>query len=66
MVAFLAGILRVPASALQLAGILPATAPPWYLLFQGALGIVQLGIGLVMLAGHRRSGLWGGGSRRGH
>jgi hypothetical protein len=59
LVAFLAGVLRVPASALQLAGVLPASAPAWYVVFQGILGLVQLAIGLLMLAGYRRAGRWG-------
>jgi hypothetical protein len=29
--------------------------------FQGLIGLVQLAIGLVMLAGYRRSGVWGAG-----
>ncbi|HEV8638541.1 MAG TPA: hypothetical protein VG370_30380 [Chloroflexota bacterium] len=57
-VAFVAGVLRVPAAALELAGTLPATGPPWYALLQGALGLVQLAIGLLMLAGDRRDGVW--------
>ena len=57
--AFIAGVLRVPASILQLSGVLPAESPTWYVLLQAFIGLVQLGIGLAMLAGHRRSGVWG-------
>ena len=57
-VAFVAGVLRVPAAALELAGVLPASGPPWYAFLQGALGLVQLAIGLLMLAGYRRGGVW--------
>jgi hypothetical protein len=59
LVAFLAGGLRVPVAALELAGLLPAAAPGWYLALQGVLGLVQLGLGLVLLAGYRRAGIWG-------
>ncbi|HEX3605247.1 MAG TPA: hypothetical protein VH134_04950 [Candidatus Dormibacteraeota bacterium] len=59
LAAFLAGLLRVPASALQLAGILPSNGPTWYALLQGAIGILQFVIGLAMLAGLRRGGPWG-------
>jgi hypothetical protein len=38
MVAFLAGVLRVPAVILQLPGVLTADAPTWYLLFQACWG----------------------------
>jgi hypothetical protein len=58
-VAFLAGALRVPAAALGLAGLLPAAAPGWYAVLQGVLGLVQLALGLVLLAGSRRAGVWG-------
>ena len=59
MVAFLAGILRVPVAVLQLTGVLAADAPSWYVAFQGAIGLAQVAIGLAMLAGYRRSGVWG-------
>src|SRR6266571_4418150 len=39
LVAFLAGLLRVPASGLELAGILPKSGPAWYLLFQAVVGL---------------------------
>src|SRR5437773_7382243 len=55
LVAFLAGVLRVPASILELAGMLPAAGPTWYVLLQAVLGLAQFAIGLVMLAEFRRS-----------
>jgi hypothetical protein len=57
--AFLAGVLRVPASALELAGVLPMTGPAWYLVLQAGIGLVQFGIGLAMLSDLRRAGVWG-------
>lgn len=59
VVAFIAGMLRVPASILQLSGVLPAESPTWYVLLQAFLGLMQVAIGLAMLAGYRRSGVWG-------
>ena len=59
LVAFLAGVLRVPVAILQLTGVLSADAPTWYVTFQGLIGVAQLAIGLAMLAGYRRSGVWG-------
>jgi hypothetical protein len=59
LVAFLAGVLRVPVAILQLAGVLHASTPSWYVVFQGLIGLAQLGIGLAMLAGYRRAGVWG-------
>ena len=52
LVAFLAGLLRVPVAILQLTGVLAADVPTWYVLFQGV-------IGLAMLVGYRRAGVWG-------
>ena len=59
LVAFLAGVLRVPVAILQLTGVLSVDTPTWYVAFQGLLGVAQLAIGLAMLAGYRRSGVWG-------
>ena len=59
MVAFLFGVLRIPASVLTLEGILPADGPTWYVLYQALLGLVQFAIALLMLIGYRRAGTWG-------
>jgi hypothetical protein len=58
MVAFLAGLLRVPVVILQLTGILATDLPDWYLAYQGLLGLAQFPIGLAMVAGYRRAGVW--------
>jgi hypothetical protein len=50
LVAFLAGALRVPVAVLQLAGVLDADTPVWYVGFQGLIGVAQFAIGLVMVA----------------
>jgi hypothetical protein len=60
LIAFLFGILRVPVAALQLTGVLASDVPAWYVVVQGLLGILQFGIGLVMVAGYRRDGIWAG------
>jgi hypothetical protein len=59
LVAFLAGVLRVPVAGLQLTGVLAADGPTWYVVFQGLLGVLQFAIGLAMVAGYRRAGIWG-------
>jgi len=59
LVAFLAGLVRVPASALELAGTIPLQGPAWYVVLQGVIGAVQFVIGIAMLMGYRRSGVWG-------
>jgi len=64
LVAFLAGAFRVIASALQLGGALPIDNPTWYIALQGAIGIVQLTIGIAMLRAYRRAGIWGRATER--
>lgn len=56
LVAFLFGALRLPASALQLVGLIPATGPTWYEVLQGAIGVVQFLIALAMYTGYRKAG----------
>jgi putative Mn2+ efflux pump MntP len=60
VVAFLFGVLRVPTSILALTGALPAAGPTWYELVQALVGLLQCAIGLAMLVGYRRAGVWGG------
>ena len=60
LVAFLFGVVRVPAAALQLMGILPSGGPTWYVVLQAMTGVVQFLIALAMLTGYRRAGVWGG------
>jgi hypothetical protein len=59
LVAFLFGVLRLPASVLQVAGILPASGPTWYEALQGAIGVAQFLIALAMFVGYRKAGIWG-------
>ena len=59
LVAFILGVLRVPASILQLSGLLPADFPTWYVLLQMLIGLVQVAIGLATLVGYRKRGTWG-------
>ena len=60
LVAFvLGGVVRVPVSVLEFVGVLPAEAPAWYVLLQALIGVVQFAIGLAMLVGYRRAGVWG-------
>lgn len=59
LVAFLFGVLRLPASALQLVGLMSATGPIWYEALQGAIGVAQFLIALAMLSGYKKAGVWG-------
>ena len=59
LIAFLAGISRVPIAALELVGKSPQQSPVWFVLFTAVVGLIQFGIALAMLAGYRKSGIWG-------
>lgn len=59
LVAFFAGLLRVPAAALELTGHLSTDDPTWYIVFQAMIGVIQFLIATAMLIGYRRSGVWG-------
>ena len=59
LVAFFAGLLRVPAAALELAGHLSTGDPTWYIVFQAVAGVIQFLIATAMFIGYRRSGVWG-------
>jgi hypothetical protein len=59
LIAFLFGVLRIPAAVLQLSGYMAADGPSWYVIMQGVIGVVQVLIALAMIFGYRRSGVWG-------
>ena len=59
LIVFLAGIVRAPTAALQLAGIVSTQSPGWYIVLQAVVGLVQFVIALAMLAGYRKHGIWG-------
>ena len=59
LLAFAAGIIRVPVAALQLSGRMAPEGPDWYVVLQGVIGAVQVVIAVAMFAGYRRNGPWG-------
>ena len=59
LVAFAAGLLRVPVAVLQLTGRMVADGPDWYVVVQGIIGAVQVAVAVAMLRGYRRCGAWG-------
>ena len=59
LIVFFFGVLRLPASTLQLAGMVPASGPIWYEALQAVIGVVQFLIAIAMFAGYRNAGVWG-------
>ncbi len=59
LVAFAAGLARVPVAVLQLSGRMAPEGPDWYVVLQGVIGVIQIAIAVAMFAGYRRSGPWG-------
>lgn len=59
LVAFAAGLLRVPVAVLQLTRRMVPDGPDWYVVVQGIIGVVQVAVAAAMLRGYRRSGPWG-------
>ena len=59
LVVFFLGVLRVPVTVLELSGRMAASGPAWYIAVQGVVAVAQFAIALLMLAGYRRSGVWG-------
>jgi hypothetical protein len=59
LIAFAAGVLRVPLFALQLLGVVSFDVPLWYAGLQAVIGVVQVAIAALMFAGYRRHGIWG-------
>ena len=64
LVAFAAGLVRVPVAVLQLTGRMAPEGPDWYVVVQGVIGAIQVAIAVAMLIGYRRSGPWGPSERR--
>ena len=59
LIVFVLGIRTVPVAFLELTGRIPLQGPTWYVLFTAVVGLAQFGIGVAMLAGYRRAGIWG-------
>ncbi len=59
LLAFIFGVLRVPAAIGQLIGLLPSSGPIWYETLQGIIGFAQFAIALAMIGGYRKTGVWG-------
>ena len=58
LVAFAAGLFRLPLAVLQLSGRMEPEGPNWYVVLQAGIGVVQVGVAWAMFIGYRRSGPW--------
>ena len=59
LIVFVVGLFRAVYAALEVADVVPAKGPGWYVVLPGVIGLVQFGIAVVMLAGYRGPNGWG-------
>src|SRR5205823_3449583 len=65
LIAFGFSILEVPATILQLAGVVPSLFPVWYSLSRMGVAIIQVGIAVWMVQVYRQYGVWATGTKKG-
>ena len=64
LIAFGFSILEVPATILQLAGVVPSLFPVWYSLSRMGVAIIQVGIAVWMVQIYRQCGIWAMGKNK--
>jgi hypothetical protein len=57
-------ILEVPATILQLTGVIPDPYPVWYSLYRMGIALIQVGIAVWMLRIYFQYGVWGMGKKK--
>lgn len=57
-------ILEVPATILQLNGVIPNPYPAWYSLYRMSIAIIQVGIAIWMIRIFYQYGVWGMGKKK--
>ena len=57
-------ILEVPATILQLTGVIPDPYPTWYSLYRMSVAIIQVGIAVWMVCIYFQYGVWGMGRKK--
>lgn len=63
LLAFASAILEIPATLLQLAGILPGNVPAWYAWYRIGIGLGEIGIAIWMVRVAMSTGVWGMGKQ---
>ena len=56
-------ILEVPATILQLTGVIPEVYPTWYSLYRMGIAVMQVGIAIWMIHIYLQYGVWGMGKK---
>jgi hypothetical protein len=64
LAAFGFSVLQVPATILELMGVLPNPTPVWYSLSRMGVALVEVGIAVWMVRIYRQYGVWAMGKRR--
>ncbi len=57
-------ILEVPATILQLNGVIPNPYPVWYSLYRMSIAVIQVGIAIWMIRIYYQYGVWGMGRKK--
>ncbi len=57
-------ILQVPATILQLTGVMPDPYPAWYSLYRMGIALIQVGIAIWMIRIYYQYGVWGMGRKK--
>jgi hypothetical protein len=56
-------ILEVPATILQLTGVVPEVYPTWYSIYRMGIAVIQVGIAIWMIRIYFQYGVWGMGKK---
>jgi hypothetical protein len=64
LVAFGFSILQIPATILQLLGIVPDPYPAWYSLCRMGVALIEVGIAVWMIQIYRHHGVWAMGKKK--
>ncbi len=64
LIAFGFSILQIPATILQLTGVVPGNLPVWYSLSRMGVAIIQVGIAVWMVQIYRQYGVWATGKKK--
>lgn len=64
LIAFGFSILEIPATILQMTGVVPSLFPVWYSLSRMGVALIQVGIAVWMVQIYRQHGVWATGKKK--